>query len=241
MTLFLISFLAGVLTILAPCSITLLPIIIGGSSSTKSKIKPLIIVLSLAFSIIIFTLLLKGTSLLIDVEPRFWQIFSGLILLIFGLFSLFPNLWDFINVKLGFSKNSDQLLDKAVEDESWFGPVLLGFSLGPVFNGCSPTYAILVATILPQSFFEGLINLFAYVIGLSFVLLIIGYAGQGVVKKLRWAANPNGWFKKTIGILIILVGLMIIFGIDKQLETWFLQNNNLNNLINFEYDLLETR
>jgi len=57
----LLSFLAGVLTILAPCVLPVLPVIIGGSLSTTKgeKYRPYVIAASLAASIIGFTLLLK--------------------------------------------------------------------------------------------------------------------------------------------------------------------------------------
>ncbi|USN58208.1 MAG: hypothetical protein H6767_08005 [Candidatus Peribacteria bacterium] len=44
------------------------------------------------------------------------------------------------------------------------GSILVGISLGPVFSSCSPTYAIILAVILPTSFLFGLVNLFAYVV-----------------------------------------------------------------------------
>ena len=50
---------------------------------------------------------------------------------------------------------------------------MVGLSLGPVFSSCSPTYAIILAVILPASFLTGLLNLFAYVLGLSIALLVI--------------------------------------------------------------------
>ena len=65
MLLLLISFIAGVLTILAPCVLPLLPVIIGGSISgkTKEKSRPYIIAASLAASLVVFTLLLKLSTL----------------------------------------------------------------------------------------------------------------------------------------------------------------------------------
>jgi cytochrome c-type biogenesis protein len=52
MLLLLISFIAGILTVLAPCVLPLLPVIIGGSLSgnTKQKSRPYIIAASLAGS-----------------------------------------------------------------------------------------------------------------------------------------------------------------------------------------------
>ena len=75
-----ISFVAGVLTILAPCVLPVLPVILAGSLSEKKKWYPYVVTFSLAFSIVLFTLLLKVSTLFIDIPQSFWKNFSGMIL-----------------------------------------------------------------------------------------------------------------------------------------------------------------
>ncbi len=65
-------------------------------------------------------------------------------------------------------------------------------------------------------------------LGLSVVLLLIALFGQKVIRKVHWAADPEGWFKKGLGILFILVGISILFGIDKQAETYLIEKNYFN-------------
>ena len=65
MFLLLSSFLAGMLTSLAPCMITLLPVIVGNSlvpdgDKKLDRKKPYVIAASLAVSVIIFTIILKS-------------------------------------------------------------------------------------------------------------------------------------------------------------------------------------
>lgn len=90
MILFLISFVAGVLTALAPCVLSLLPIIVGGSLAGGGRRRALTIVVSLGISVILFTLLLKVSSSLIDVPPATWQWLSGGILVFFWPHDAFP-------------------------------------------------------------------------------------------------------------------------------------------------------
>src|SRR5271154_6959999 len=95
MALFFIAFVAGLLTVLAPCTLPLLPVIIGGSVSGKANPwRALVIAASLGASVFLFTLLLKASTLFINVTQSFWEIVSGGLLIIFGLVSLFPSLWD---------------------------------------------------------------------------------------------------------------------------------------------------
>ena len=93
MNIIIIAFLAGILTILAPCVITLLPVILGGSLGEQDKKKPLIVALSLGASVFIVTLLLKASTLLITIHPQFWQILSGVLITAFGLTLIFPSAW----------------------------------------------------------------------------------------------------------------------------------------------------
>ncbi|MBP7062265.1 hypothetical protein KBA84_05715 [Patescibacteria group bacterium] len=62
MGLYLAAFLAGILTILAPCVLPVLPIILGGGL-VEGKIKRILIIcLSFIVSIVAFTLLLKVST-----------------------------------------------------------------------------------------------------------------------------------------------------------------------------------
>ena len=168
MSLLFVSFLAGILTILAPCVLPLLPIILGGTAE-KNKSYPYIVIGSLGVSIFLFTLLLKATSLLINIPPQTWTSISGLILIFFGLISVFPTIWDNINKKLRLSSSSDKLMDQADKKQGILQPIILGAALGPVFSSCSFTYALLLATVLPANFLFGIANMIAYILGLTLV------------------------------------------------------------------------
>jgi len=238
MTLLLISFVAGGLTVLAPCILPLLPVIIGGSVSDNTRRSPLIITGSLALSIVAFTLLLKFSTVFIDIPPRVWSIISGTIIIFFGIVSLIPDLWKVIAEKFNFSGRSNQILGKSEQHRSRWGDVLMGAALGPVFSSCSPTYFVILASVLPESFSKGLLYLAAYAVGLSVVLLCIGYLGQRAVKKMRWAADPYGWFKRGLGILFILVGFFVMTGADKRVQTFILEQGYFD-ISKIELQLLE--
>lgn len=215
------SLIAGFLTILAPCSVTLLPVMLSGSLGTKSVFRPLIVALSLGISVFVFTLLLKVGTDLIDLDQEVLVAISAFLLVFLGLTMVFPTVWDNIQVKLGLYK-SEQLLAKTGGKDGLLGAVLMGAALGPVFSTCSPTYFFIVGTILPQDFWVGITNLVVYSLGLIAMLLAVGYGGRAIVSKVKFAANPKGWFKRTLGILLVLVGIAIFTGFDKQIEIFIL-------------------
>lgn len=222
MTLLLISFLAGTLTVLAPCVLPLLPIIIGRSISKENRNTPLIVIASLSLSVLLFTLLLKASTIFISIPQSFWQYLSGGILILFGLFTLFESIWARIVVKLGLREKVNSQFAVGFKKKSIWGDVIMGAALGPVFSTCSPTYFVILATVLPESYAKGIIYILTYILGLSIILFGISILGQKFVFKLEILANPKGWFKRTISIIFIVVGFGIISGFDKKLQVTIL-------------------
>lgn len=240
MILLIISFIAGILTILAPCILPLLPVIVGGSiTDGESKLKkPLVIIGSLGVSVMIFTLVLKASTLLIDIPPYFWAFFSGSLILILGIVTVFPSLWGKLKINSLINRSSNKAIAVGHQKKSFKGDVITGVALGPVFTSCSPTYFVLLATVLPASPFIGFIYLLAFTFGLMLSLFIVSFVGQKLVTKLGIASDPNGKFKKVIGVLFILVAIAILTGFDKKIETYLLQETSIN-FTTFEQGLLD--
>ena len=139
MFLLLTPFLAGILTVFAPCVLILLPVIVGSSlaSDTDQKAdrkKPYIISISLGFSVLLFTQLLKASTVLIGIDPQVWKSASGGIVAILGLSLFFPLMWARISAKIGLENSSNNLVGRAAKKSGMFGYVLTGAALGPVFS-----------------------------------------------------------------------------------------------------------
>lgn len=238
MTFFAIAFIAGVLTVLAPCILPLLPVVIGSSAGGRSKATPYIVVASLSVSIILFTFLLKISTAFISIPQTFWTYLSGSILVFFGITLLFPRVWERIP---GLSKatiGSNKLLGAGHKKKSVWGDVIVGAALGPVFSTCSPTYFVILASVLPVSFALGSLYLLSYVFGLALILLLIALLGERFASKLSGFSNPNGWLKRSLGLLFILVGVFVMSGLDKELQTIILDNGYFD-ITKVEQKLLE--
>jgi len=241
MILFLLSFIAGVLTVLAPCILPLLPVIVGGSLTGEGKDaqkkKVLTIIIALGLSVVAFTLLLKATTLLIDIPEHFWKWLSGGIIFSLGVITIFPSLWEG-KWLAKLSTKSNILLGKGNKKKSFWGDVIMGAALGPVFSTCSPTYFVVLATVLPAQPIIGLVYLLAYAAGLCLALFSIALIGQRIMTKLNIAADPRGWLKRSLGVLFLLIGIAIITGYDKKLETAIL-NADIFDVTQIELRLLD--
>ncbi len=227
MLLLITSFLAGILTVFAPCVLILLPVIVGSSLATDTdkktdRLKPYIISASLGISVLLFTLLLKASTLLINVNPQVWKSVSGGIVILLGLSLLFPLMWAKLSARIGLESGTNTLLARTSKKSGIAGYILTGAALGPVFSACSPVYAVILATVLPVNLGLGLIYMTLYAIGLSLALLAIALGGRRLTKRLNWTAKPGGWFRRSLAILLIVVGLAVITGVDKKVQTWVL-------------------
>lgn len=223
------AFIAGVLTTLAPCVLPMLPVIVGGSvvgAESKGNVRrALVITGSLAVSIIAFTLLLKVSTVFIDIDPGVWPIISGVILIVLGLVTLVPQIWEGISRLLGLQSRTTKGLSHANATDGLTGQILTGAALGPVFSSCSPLYGYVIVTAIPASFSHGFLLLLVYCIGLSGTLLLVALAGQRVISKLGWAADSHGWFRRGMGLIFILVGVGILFGLDQDLQAWVIEHS----------------
>jgi len=223
MILLLISLLAGALTVLAPCVLPLLPVIVSGSltGQASDRARPYIIAASLAASVIFFTLLLKVSTVLVNITPNTLTAFSGGLLIALGIVTVAPEIWEQIVLKFRWQPASLRFLGNTERNRRHLaGPILIGVALGPVFSSCSPTYAFILASVLPRSFESGLIYLIAYTIGLVLALLALALLGRKLIARIRWAVDTHSLFRRLTGVLFVLVGLAIITGQEVPIETW---------------------
>jgi peptide methionine sulfoxide reductase msrA/msrB len=226
MIFFLISILAGIFTVVAPCILPLLPVVIGASEEGSRGIskRALTVIGALSLSVILFTLLLKATTLFINIPQIFWTSFSGVVIILVGMAIIFPSFWARIPYMNKLSIFSNKAVGTGYQKKSYKGDMLIGLALGPVFTTCSPTYLFIIATVLPATFITGLVYLLGFTLGLAASLLLIAYFGQQIVNKVATHMQTTSTIKKVFGALIILVGIAVLTGFDKKIETYILDS-----------------
>lgn len=219
MVLIFLSFVAGLLTVLAPCVLPLLPIILLWSLEEKWWRRPLIIISSLCISIVVFTIILKVSTLFLWIPEYIWKYISWWIIILLGLIYLFPKVWQTIGTTLNTTKSHSLLQSSQNITSKNFQAIATGATLWPVFSSCSPTYAFIIATVFPLSLFEWIFYTSIYALGIGSLFFLIALFGQTIIKKLRIFADENWIFHKIIWITFLIVGIAIISGYDKQLES----------------------
>ncbi len=228
----LLVFLAGMATVATPCVLPILPAVLSGS--VGSRLRPLAIVVGMTLA---FTLM----GLLVFTVASFSYFADYLrwisIFVIIGMGAvLFDDDINEIYVRISSSivnffrdhvSFPGKITSKA-SPQGFAGGLFLGMSLGILWIPCVGPILGSVFSVVAQtsagsgSISDGFILLLAYSLGAGVPMLIIAYSGKRVSGRVRWFSERSHFFKKVSGLILILVGLMMLFGVDKDLKLMFL-------------------
>lgn len=216
------SFLAGVVTILSPCILPILPIILSSSSVDSSKKRPIGVVVGFVLSFTFFTLFLSTIVKISGFPAESLRFISIFILSIFGASLLIPKVQ--ILIEQLFSRLSS-LVPNGKDKKGFSGGILIGFSLGLLWTPCvGPILASVISlaisgTVSSQAF---LITL-AYSLGTAIPMFMIMQAGSTALQKVPWLVRNTAKIQKSFGVLMIVTAIGIYFNLDRQFQTFVLE------------------
>ena len=106
----LFAFFAGVLSVLAPCVLPILPVLLWGGLAKGNKYSPYIILISSLLFIFTFTLLVKiGTSFL-PINQEIFTLISAIIISGYGIILIWPQIWDYCKSLFPSKKTAKKLI-----------------------------------------------------------------------------------------------------------------------------------
>jgi cytochrome c-type biogenesis protein len=215
-----LAFAAGALTILSPCVLPLVPIVLS-SAAQRHRFGPLALAtgLVLSFTIIGFLVATLGVSAGFDGE--YIRLAGAVMLVIAGLFLLSCRAQAFVAKLATPLANWGNDQQNSLERFGLAGQAGIGVLLGIVWSPCvGPTLG--AATILAaqgENLGEVALVMFAFGLGIAAVLLALATLTRSALGRWRrrmMATGNNG--KKVLGGLLILVGVLIFTGIDRIIE-----------------------
>lgn len=216
--LILFSFIAGFITILSPCILPILPIVLSGSLNGGHR-RPIGIVVGFVLSFTLFTLFLSAIVKATGISPDLLRSFSVLIILFFGATLLLPNFQ--VLMEKVFTRLAGSVSGKVSQGSGFWGGVLLGLSLGLVWTPCVGPIIASVITLAATSSVNGsaILITFAYSIGTAIPMFAITYGGRTLLQKVPWLLRNTGNIQKAFGVLMILVAIGIFFNLDRKFQT----------------------
>jgi cytochrome c-type biogenesis protein len=97
----LFALLAGIVTVAAPCTLPVLPVLFGASIGQTSKARPVFIALGFVASFTIVAIVFSAITQIVGIDPdRLRTVAIGL-LLIFGILMLWPRPFEWLGARAG--------------------------------------------------------------------------------------------------------------------------------------------
>ncbi len=217
------AFLAGIITVLSPCILPILPIIltssIGGVNTGKSR--PLGVVIGFILSFTFFTLFLSTLVRISGIPAETMRFVSVLVIAGFGVSLLIPQFQ--ILVERLFSKLAD-FMPSSQGRTGIGGGLLIGFSVGLLWTPCvGPILASVISLAITGTVtFDAFLITLAYSIGTAIPMFLIMLGGQNALRRVPWLLSNLGHIQKLFGVLMILTAIGIFFNIDRKFQTFIL-------------------
>lgn len=218
------AFLAGIATILSPCILPLLPVVLSGSAGA-GRLRPWGIILGFTVSFTVFTLTLSLLVSLAGITPEVLRTVSALLILSFGLVMVLPPLK---NAFLSWaSRLTASRAPRGVkkQGQGFLPGVAMGFSLGLVWTPCAgPIMASVVTLAATQTVNVATVTItLAYTLGTSVPLLLILLGGRQLLQKVPFLTSHSARIQQIFGGLMLLTALALFLGWDRELQTALLQ------------------
>lgn len=215
------AFIGGFVTILSPCILPVLPIVLSGSV-TGGKQRPFGIVTGFIASFTFFTLFLTTLVQATGVSPDVLRNVAVVVILAFGLFMIIPQAQAWLEqIFTRFANLGGNNQNKT----GFWGGMLIGLSLGLIWAPCvGPILAsVITLALTSQVTSAAVIITLAYSLGTAIPMLAITYGGRQLLQKVPWLLRNSGHIQKGFGVLMIFTAAAIFFGWDRQFQTYVLE------------------
>lgn len=230
----LFAFAAGLVTVLAPCILPVLPIVLSGGS-VQGKSRPWGIILGVVLSFSVFTLALSWAVQQLGLSPNFARTFGMAILAALGVLFLIPHGLDRFE---GWLSARLRRSGPPTERHGFGGGFLLGLSLGAVWTPCAgPILAGVVVAAQTGEVNSTLVAVtIAYAIGAALPMGLIAGLGQRIISRVRWLNQRLNRVQQVFGVLLIAVAILMATGLDRRFQSWVIDRtpNWLPQLQQFE-------
>ena len=224
---FALAYGAGALSTLSPCVVPLLPILVA-SALAQHRFGLWALAGGLALSFTVAGILLATIGLSIGIDSTLVHRLAGALLIAFGAVMALPGLQHaFARATSRFAGGGGTLLAR-VSGRGAAGQFVVGLLLGIVWTPCvGPTLGAASALAAQGSRLGAVAGvMLVFGIGAATPLLVIGSLSQRLVSSTRakWIGAAETT-RRLLGVSLVVVGLIILFGADKVIETWLVDHS----------------
>jgi cytochrome c biogenesis protein CcdA/thiol-disulfide isomerase/thioredoxin len=213
------AFLAGIFTVLSPCILPILPILLSAGTQ-QGKLRPLGIISGLICSFTFFTLSLTALVFATGVSPTILRHVAVAVVFVFGLVMIFPKLSEWF-AKLTTPVASLGQRIQGTSASSGFGKgFILGIALGLLWTPCAgPILAAITTLVATQGVnFSTFLVTVAYSIGAGIPMFLIAYGGNKIIQSSRLLSSHAEGIRQFFGCLMVFAAVAIGLNWDMLLQ-----------------------
>ena len=208
-----ISFLGGVLASLSPCSLSVLPIVVGyvGGYSEESGFKTFLQLLSFVLGLsavltVIGIICALGGRAFVSIGGAYWVLFVASVILLFGL-----NLLGVIQFNLPVIVKQ---MPKGDAHSLFIYPFILGALFALAATPCSTPILVGIMSFasLSANLVYAALMLFMFSLGQGLIIILAGVF-TSFVKKVRVFSGVSEVFLKIMGVLLVISAFYIYFSV----------------------------
>jgi cytochrome c biogenesis protein CcdA/thiol-disulfide isomerase/thioredoxin len=212
---------AGLVTVASPCSLPMLPVLLGASWGRRDARRPLFVVTG-------FVATFAATAFAFGISTRVLGVSHDAVrgvaiaaLAVFGVLWLFPRASEKLATVLSPIGDAAARWPIA-RREGPLGALALGASLGALWTPCAgPALASILALLASaEDAGHAAPLLAAYALGAGIPMLAIAYGGRAVSTRLGGLARHAHAFRRAFGLLILATAIAMLRGYDAAASAW---------------------
>ena len=208
----LLAFFGGMLTIVSPCILPVLPFVFAnaGRSFVRGAL-PLLAGMALTFAGVATLAAVGGSWAVRANEAGRWV--ALVLLALFGLALIFPSISD--RMTRPFVALGSRMSERGNQDSIW-SSVVLGIATGLLWAPCAgPILGIIfTAAAINGATLGTTFLLLAYALGAATSLALALLVGGRVFQRMKGSLHATEWIRRLLGVLVIAGVVAIAFGLD---------------------------
>ncbi|CAL80316.1 putative cytochrome c-type biogenesis protein; putative membrane protein [Bradyrhizobium sp. ORS 278] len=222
-----LAFVAGLLSILSPCVLPLVPIVLGAAASAHPRgALALAGGLALSFTGLGLFIALAGNGLGLDAGA--FRLVAAVLMLVIGVVLLVPSWQAQFAVAGGPVQRWADRHSQGFASSGAGGQFLIGLLLGAVWSPCvGPTLG--AASLLAaqgRDLVRVTLTMLAFGLGAGLPLILLGLLSRTTMMRLRARLLSAGKLGKMLmGAAFVGLAAAILSGADKQLEAWLVEQS----------------
>jgi cytochrome c biogenesis protein CcdA len=215
-----LAFVAGLLSILSPCVLPLIPIVFGTAAS-EHRLGPVALAAGVTLSFVAIGLFVATVGLSLGIDGDRIRTASAILLVLAGIVLALPSLQARVALAGGPVSQWAESRIERLAARGLTGQFGVGLLLGAVWSPCvGPTLGA-ASVLAAQSGTAGAaaLTMVSFGFGAALPLALVGVASRAAFVRWRGAALSGGKaLKAVMGLLLVVLGAAILSGLDRSIE-----------------------